>query len=48
MSAWLEEQDFKNIDKTFEDNFVSVETEQFKKLEDSESYLQVLGKNNIL
>lgn len=50
MSAWVEEgqeQVISDIDKTFEDNFVSkeqTESNEFKKLPDSENYLQLLGK----
>lgn len=52
MSAWAEgaqEEGIGDGDKTFEDNFVSPEikletTAEFKRLEDSEQYLQTLGK----
>lgn len=52
MSAWVEEgqeQVISNIDKTFEDNFVSPESHkeqssEFKKLSDSDDYLKLLGK----
>lgn len=47
MSAWIEsnEQEVKNIEKSFEDNFVGNESEntEFKKLDDSEQYLKILG-----
>lgn len=42
-SAWIEGsvEDIKDSDKKFEDNFVTTE---FQKLEDSENYLEILGK----
>jgi hypothetical protein len=36
--------DFKDSEKKFEDNFVSIETEEFKKLDDSSDYIKILGK----
>lgn len=45
MSAWVEgtqEENITNIDKTFEDNFVSPRSD-FQKLEDSSEYLKLLG-----
>lgn len=48
MSAWVEgsqEENINDIDKSFEDNFVSPESENdFQKLEDSDDYLKLLGK----
>lgn len=48
MSAWVEgsqEENINDIDKSFEDNFVSPESENdFHKLEDSDDYLKLLGK----
>lgn len=47
MSAWIEEeegQDQREIEATFEDNFVSEENKEFQKLDDSDQYLQILGK----
>lgn len=47
MSAWIEEeegQDQRDIEATFEDNFVSEENKEFQKLDDSDQYLQILGK----
>lgn len=49
-SAWIdvnEEQNIKDIDKKFEDNFVTVESEKFDRLEDSDSYLKLLGLSNV-
>lgn len=51
MSAWIEEgqeQAISETDKVFEDNFVSSEIDKqsnFKKLEDSDDYLKLLGKS---
>ncbi|CRL01309.1 CLUMA_CG014427, isoform A [Clunio marinus] len=45
MSAWAETVqaiDIKEIDKQFEDNFVTTEVKEFKKLEDSDQYLKSL------
>lgn len=45
MSAWIEEgqpEAINETDKKFEDDFVA--SKEFKKLEDSESYLQNLGE----
>lgn len=48
MSAWIEEgqeEKIKDIDKKFEDNFAPPQSEnEFRKLEDSENYLKILGK----
>lgn len=48
MSAWTEcvqEDNIKGIDKEFEDNFAPPESSSdFKKLEDSDDYLKVLGE----
>lgn len=48
MSAWIEEGQPEAInvtDKKFEDDFVASESsKEFKRLEDSESYLQNLGR----
>jgi hypothetical protein len=43
MSAWIEKegQEHQNIEKEFEDNFVT--SQEFKKLDDSEEYLKLLG-----
>lgn len=46
MSAWSEgdqEEQINDIDKQFEDNFVAADNREFRKLEDSEQYLQNLG-----
>lgn len=46
MSAWIKEeegQEYQNIEKEFEDNFVTTESSDFQKLEDSDEYLKILG-----
>lgn len=51
MSAWIEEeegQDQREIEATFEDNFVSEENKEFQKLDDSDQYLQILGKFSLI
>lgn len=51
MSAWIEEeegQDQRDIEATFEDNFVSEENKEFQKLDDSDQYLQILGKFSLI
>lgn len=52
MSAWIEEGQPEAInvtDKKFEDDFVASESsKEFKRLEDSESYLQNLGRLSFL
>lgn len=49
MSAWIEEEGLNksNIEKEFEDNFV-IKDKEFQKLDDSEIYLEILGKLSIL
>lgn len=50
-SAWIdssEQQDIKDIEKKFEDDFVSggtreIESKKLEKLSDSEDYLRILG-----
>lgn len=47
MSAWVEgarDEDIKEGEKVFEDNFVSEDQANFKKLDDSEQYLRILGE----
>jgi hypothetical protein len=49
MSAWIEEngQEVKDIEKSFEDDFVASdlsENKEFKKLDDHEQYLKILGE----
>jgi hypothetical protein len=50
MSAWAEidQEENKDIEKGFEDNFVSSDSKnqlnKFERLEDSDKYLQALGK----
>lgn len=52
MSAWVEGvegETVQDIEKQFEDNFVSPENQkEFEKLEDSDDYLKLLGKIRIL
>lgn len=46
MSAWdagSQEEKIEDVEKKFEDNFVTLENRDFQKLEDSEQYLQNLG-----
>lgn len=47
MSAWIEENvEVKDTEKSFEDNFVAPDCSQskeFKKLDDHEEYLKILG-----
>lgn len=55
MSAWVDssqEENIHNIEKAFEDNFVSKESKSesdkdFQKLEDSDAYLKLLGKYSV-
>lgn len=48
-SAWIEsdQAEVKDIEKKFEDNFVSEKETfgNFQKLEDSDDYLKILGKH---
>lgn len=46
-SAWVESEDniVTDVEKAFEDNFVAKQSGDFKKLDDSETYLQLLGKS---
>lgn len=59
MSAWVKEgqedqgQVIANVDKVFEDNFVTSDPENrqektFEKLNDSDDYLKLLGKRVVL
>lgn len=45
-SAWVESEDniVTDVEKAFEDNFVANQNGDFKKLDDSEDYLKLLGK----
>lgn len=46
MSAWdagSQEEKIEDVEKKFEDNFVTSENRDFQKLEDSEQYLKNLG-----
>jgi hypothetical protein len=46
MSAWVDESQntISDVDRKFEDNFVSETAKGFQPLEDSQSYLKLLGK----